>query len=154
MQLDSATDLKIERILAVPRDTVWACWTQPEHIPYFFIPKPHRIVGCEIELKTGGRFNTTFEVEGQRIENRGVYLEIVQGEKLVFTDAYTEDWKPAEKPFMTAILLLEDAGEGSTRYTAIVRHATAQARQQHEQMGFYSGWNIVMDHLVDYVKTW
>ncbi|NQF20521.1 polyketide cyclase, partial [Enterobacter hormaechei] len=44
--------------------------------------------------------------------------------------------KPAGKPFMTAILLLEDVGEGKTRYTAIARHPTKEIREQHEQMGF------------------
>ena len=74
------------------------------------------------------------------------------GKKLVFTDGYTEGWKPAEKPFMTAILLLEDVGEGKTRYTAIARHPTKEIREQHEQMGFHEGWGIVLDQLVKYVK--
>lgn len=45
---------------------------------------------------------------------------------------------------MTAILLLEDA--------AIARHATAEKREQHEQMGFHEGWGIVLDQLVEYVR--
>ena len=40
------------------------------------------------------------------MDNKGVYLEVAPGAKLVFTDAYTEGWKPAAEPFMTAILLL------------------------------------------------
>jgi uncharacterized protein YndB with AHSA1/START domain len=49
---------------------------------------------------------------------------------------------------MTAILLLEDVGEGKTRYTAIARHPTKEIREQHEQMGFHEGWGIVLDQLV------
>jgi uncharacterized protein YndB with AHSA1/START domain len=82
------------------------------------------VTECDLDLRVGGRFNTVFEVDGQRMDNKGVFLEIDPGRKLVFTDGYTEDWKPAEKPFMTAILLLEDVGEGKTRYTAIARHPT------------------------------
>ena len=52
----------------------------------------------------------------------------------------------------TAILLLEDVGEGKTRYTAIARHPTKEIREQHEQMGFHEGWGIVLDQLVGYVK--
>lgn len=107
---------------------------------------------CDLDLRVGGRFNTVFEVDGQRMDNRGVFLEIDPGKKLVFTDGYTEGWKPAEKPFMTAILLLEDAGEGKTRYKAIARHPTKEIREQHEQMGFHEGWGIVLDQLVGYVK--
>ena len=107
---------------------------------------------CDLDLRVGGRFNTVFEVDGQRMDNRGVFLEIEPGRKLVFTDGYTEGWKPAEKPFMTAILLLDDVGEGKTRYTAIARHPTAEIREQHEQMGFHEGWGIVLDQLVAYTK--
>lgn len=153
MQLDPETDLQLERIVDVPRELLWQCWTQPEHIPHFFIPRPHSIKRCEINLHPGGRFNTVFEIDGNEIDNNGVFLEIEEGKKLVFTDGYSEGWKPTPEPFLTAILLLEDMGEGKTRYTAIARHRSAQARQQHEEMGFFIGWGIVLDQLVEYAKT-
>lgn len=110
--LDPATDLFFTRTLAVPRALVWECWTDPGHIPHFFVPKPHRVTACDIDLRVGGRFNTTFEVEGKVMDNRGVYLEVVPQERLVFTDAYTEGWKPAPDPFMTALVILGDAPGG------------------------------------------
>ncbi|MGU3521911.1 SRPBCC family protein [Enterobacteriaceae bacterium C23F] len=152
MTLDPNTDLKLERVVDAPRDLLWTCWTTPEHIKRFFIPAPHKVTECDIDLRIGGRFNTVFDVDGQEMRNQGVFLEIDPSRKLVFTDGYTEGWKPAVDPFMTAILLLEDAGEGKTRYTAIARHATAEKREQHEQMGFHEGWGIVLDQLVAYVK--
>jgi uncharacterized protein YndB with AHSA1/START domain len=33
--LDPETDLSFTRTLAVPRQLVWECWTQPRHIPHF-----------------------------------------------------------------------------------------------------------------------
>ena len=153
MNLDPQTDLKLERTVAVPRALLWECWTTPEHIKHFFIPKPHSIESCEIDLKVGGKFNTLFNIDGNLIPNHGVFLEIIDGEKLVFTDAYTEDWKPSENPFMTAIILFEDLGNGSTKYTAIARHRTPTARQQHEDMGFFSGWGTVVDQLEAYAKS-
>ena len=109
MDLDPKTDLSFTRTLAVPRRLVWECWTSPEHIPHFFVPRPHRVTACDLDLRVGGRFNTTFEVEGNLMENHGVYLEVVPQERLVFTDAYREGWKPAPDPFMTALLLLSTA---------------------------------------------
>ncbi len=152
MTLDDATDLSFTRTLAVPRGLIWECWTSPEHIPHFFIPRPHKVTGCDIDLRVGGRFNTTFEVEGNMIENTGVYLELIEGEKLVFTDGYSEGWKPAPDPFMTAILLFSDAEGGGTTYTAIARHRSPEARQGHEEMGFYDGWGTVVTQLEDYAK--
>lgn len=76
MTLDPETDLKLERVVDAPRDLLWLCWTTPEHIKNFFIPAPHKVTECDLDLRVGGRFNTVFEVDGQRMDNRGVFLEI------------------------------------------------------------------------------
>jgi uncharacterized protein YndB with AHSA1/START domain len=86
------------------------------------------------------------------MQNNGVWLEIVQHKKLVFTDAYTEGWKPAPEPFMTAIITLDDLGDNRSRYTAIARHRSAEAAETHRQMGFYQGWGTVVDQLEAYAK--
>ena len=153
MQLDPDTDLTFTRTLPVPPALVWACWTSADHIPHFFVPKPHKVVACDIDLRVGGRFNTTFEVDGNRMENHGVYLEIAPERRLVFTDGYTEGWKPTEDPFMTAILDLAPTKEGGTSYTATARHRTAEKARAHKDMGFYEGWGVVADQLVDYART-
>lgn len=150
--LDPATDLSFTRTLAAPRQVIWDCWTNPRHIPHFFIPAPHRVTQVEIDLRVGGRFNTTFEVDGTEMDNKGVYLEVIPEEKLVFTDAYTEGWKPAPEPFMTAILLLSDAPEGGTTYTAIARHRSPETRKTHEEMGFHEGWGTVATQLETYAQ--
>jgi len=152
MNLDPETDLSFTRIVTAPRALVWECWTTPRHIPNFFVPRPHKVTHCEIDLRVGGRFNTTFEVNGAEMRNNGVYLELIEAEKLVFTDAYSEGWKPAPDPFMTAILLLADHGAGETEYTAIARHRSPESRRAHEEMGFYDGWGTVVDQLEAYVK--
>jgi len=77
--LDPETDLKLERVVDAPRDLLWLCWTTPEHIKNFFIPAPHKVTECDLDLRVGGRFNTVFEVDGQRMDNRGVFLEIDPG---------------------------------------------------------------------------
>lgn len=150
--LDPGTDLSFTRTLAAPRALIWACWTDPRHIPHFFIPAPHQVTAVDIDLRVGGRFNTTFDVDGARIDNRGVYLEVIPETKLVFTDAYTEGWKPTPEPFMTAILWLADAPDGGTIYTAIARHRNAETRKAHEDMGFYGGWGTVATQLETYAR--
>lgn len=152
-ELDPTTDLSFTRTLAAPRQLIWECWTDPRHIPHFFIPVPHKVTAVDIDLRVGGRFNTTFDVDGTVMDNHGVYLEVVPNEKLVFTDGYREGWKPAPEPFMTAILLLSDAPEGGTRYTAIARHRSPETRKTHEDMGFFDGWVTVATQLESYAKT-
>ena len=84
--------------------------------------------------------------DGLEMPNRGVYLEVKNNERLVFTNAYTNAWEPSEKPFMTVILTFEDEG-GKTKYTALVRHWTVADREAHEKMGFHQGWGQCTDQL-------
>ena len=152
MTLDPETDLTFTRMINAPRSLLWECWTTPEHIKHFFVPKPYGIDACEIDLRVGGKFNTTMNVEGNLMENEGVYLEVVEGERLVFTDAYSEGWKPAADPFMTAIIDFADARDGGTTYTATARHRSVEARQKHEDMGFFDGWGTVATQLEAYAQ--
>ena len=87
------------------------------------------------------------------MENKGIYLEVIPNEKLVFTDTYTSGWKPAAEPFMTAILTFEDIGNGRTRYTAVARHRSAESAAQHKAMGFFDGWGTVASQLEAYAQS-
>jgi uncharacterized protein YndB with AHSA1/START domain len=152
MDIDPATDLSFTRTLAVPKELVWECWTSAEHIPNFFVPRPHKVIRVDIDVRPGGRSNSVFLVDGQEMPQRGVYLEVVPNKRLVFTDAYTEGWKPSPNPFMTAIVDLDDAPGGGTIYTATARHWKPENKEAHEKMGFYDGWGTVATQLEDYAK--
>ena len=153
MNLNPETDLSFTRTLKAPRALLWECWTTPEHIMHFFMPKPHSLDACEMDVRVGGRFNTIMNVEGNQMENTGVFLEVLERERLVFTDTYSEGWVPAADPFMTAIIDFEDDGQGGTIYTATVRHRTPEARQTHEDMGFFDGWGTVATQLETYAQS-
>ena len=47
---------------------------------------------------------------------------------------------------MVGIWEIVPESEG-TRYTASARHWTAEAKKQHEEMGFTKGWGICADQL-------
>ncbi|MBT8418220.1 MAG: SRPBCC family protein [Silicimonas sp.] len=153
MNLNPKTDLTFTRTLNAPRSLLWECWTTPKHIMRFFIPKPHSLDACDIDLRVGGRFNTTMNIDGNQIQNTGVFLEIVDRKRLVFTDGYSEGWAPAADPFMTAIVDFEDDPDGGTIYTATARHRSPEARQTHEDMGFFDGWGTVATQLEEYAQS-
>jgi uncharacterized protein YndB with AHSA1/START domain len=150
--LDPDLDLVLTREITAPRALLYQCWTTPEHLVHWFVPKPHWVTACDLDVRVGGRFNTTFEVDGTSVPNHGVYLEVVPNERLVFTDAYTEGWKPAPEPFMTAIVTFTDIGAGRTRYTAVARHRSADSARTHRDMGFHDGWGTVATQLADYAR--
>lgn len=147
-------ELKLEKIVEAPRELIWRCWTEAEHLKNWFTPKPWLTTECTIDLRIGGEFFTKMKSpEGEYYPNSGVYLEIIPNQRLVFTDAYTAGWQPSENPFFTAIIELEDAGQGKTKYTATARHWTVENCKKHEEMGFKDGWGKVLDQLIEHTKT-
>ena len=66
IQTNAKLDLVLERVVDVPRELVWAAWTQPEHLKKWFTPAPWTTVDCEIDLRPGGIFRTKMRgPEGQ-----------------------------------------------------------------------------------------
>lgn len=153
MTYDPTLDLMLTRDMDVSAEVLYTCWTTPEHLKEWFVPKPHRVTDCVLDVRAGGECVTTFDVGGHIVENKGVYLEVIPNEKLVFTDTYSAGWKPAPDPFMTAIITFDDLGAGRTRYTAVVRHRSVEAAKQHADMGFFDGWGTVATQLEAYAKT-
>jgi uncharacterized protein YndB with AHSA1/START domain len=150
---DESHELSLTRLIHAPRHAVWRCWIEPKLIKQWFTPRPWTTPVVEIDLRPGGESTMIFRgPEGEEFPNRGVYLDIVPDERLVFTDAYTAGWKPTAKPFMTGIITLGDEA-GGTRYTAVVRHWTAEDCKRHEEMGFHEGWGKATDQLEELARS-
>jgi uncharacterized protein YndB with AHSA1/START domain len=140
-------ELVITRVIDAPRESVFKAWTDPELLKQWFAPPPFTTPRAELDVRPGGASLIVMRgPDGQEMPNRGVYLEVVKNEKLVFTDAYTKAWEPSEHPFMTVVLTFEDVG-GKTKYTAKVLHWTTSDRETHEKMGFHAGWGLCTDQL-------
>ena len=146
-------ELVLELILDCEPGDLYRCWTEPELIKQAFAPKPWTTPSAKVDVRPGGGSEITMRSpEGQEFPNKGQYLEVVPGKKLVFTDAFTEAWVPSEKPFFTGILTFADEG-GKTRYIARARHWTAEDMEAHEKMGFHTGWGIAANQLEALAKT-
>lgn len=145
-------ELVLSRLINAPREKVFRAWTNPELLKQWFVPRPWTVAHVETDVRPGGASLIVMrDPEGKEFPNRGVYLEVIENKRLVFTDAYTEAWIPSEKPFMTAVLSFDDE-EGKTRYTARVHHWSIEDRHTHEKMGFHEGWGIATDQLAALVE--
>ena len=147
-------DLVLTRIIEASPQALYRCWTEPALVTQWFAPLPYTTPRAEMDVRPGGATLVVMQgPDGVEMPNPGVYLEVEPNRKLVMTDAYTEAWKPAEKPFMTTILTFEDLGDGRTRYTAVARHWTLEDKAAHEKMGFHEGWGICTDQLAALART-
>ncbi len=150
---ESSYELSLTRLIDVPREKLFRCWTEPALIVQWFTPPPWKTILAKTDVRAGGASYIVMQgPDGTEMPNRGVYLEVVESEKLVFTDAYTSAWVPSGKPFSTCVLTFEDEG-GKTRYTARALHWTAEDCKSHEDMGFHEGWGVCTDQLAALAAT-
>lgn len=147
MTLNTDLDLTVSRIIKAPRSAIWTAWTDPEHFVKWWAPAPIVTTVQKHDLRAGGAFDNTMRMEdGQEFGGKGCFLEVVENERIVFTDALQEGWRPNKEPFFTAIITLDDHPEG-TLYTAQAKHNNEADRQKHEDMGFESGWGTCIEQL-------
>jgi uncharacterized protein YndB with AHSA1/START domain len=146
-------ELLLTRIIDATPDKLFKAWTDAALLKRWFAPLPFTTPVAELDVRPGGaNLIVMRDPNGNEFANRGVYLEIIENRRLVFTDAFTAEWEPAAKAFMTVILNFDDLN-GRTRYTARVRHWNVADKQAHEQMGFAQGWGQCTDQLASLVAA-
>jgi uncharacterized protein YndB with AHSA1/START domain len=140
--------LRIKRTLDAPLDAVWRCWSEPDLLMRWYCPLPWRVTRAQMDMRPGGVFSVVMEgPNGERQDAPGVWLAIEPRRRLVFTDAFTEGFKPRPEPFMTGEVLFEPTPDGRTHYVAMAHHWRAEDMETHRAMGFDAGWNAAADQL-------
>jgi uncharacterized protein YndB with AHSA1/START domain len=145
-------ELVVTRIIDAPRELAFKVWTDPTLLTEWWGPRGMTTPICEMDLRPGGIFKTVMRTpDGTEYPTKGVFLEVTAPERIVFTDAFEEDWKPSQKAFMTAISTFEEH-DGKTKYTARALHWSEADREAHEKMGFHEGWGESADRFVELVE--
>lgn len=146
--------LSLTRHMTARPETIWTCMTDPDLIARWFAPSPVSVSAVEIDPTPGGIFRVAMQVPevGEMDGGAGCILVAEPNKRLIWTSALAPGFGPkeaaAEGAFhFTAILSLEDLGDGATRYTATALHAYAAAKAAHAEMGFDGGWGTMAEQL-------
>ncbi len=79
--------LVITRVFDAPRDLVFKAWTEPERLMRWWGPKGFTTPFCKVDLRPGGVFHYCLRSpEGRDVWGKGVYREIVEPERIIYTD--------------------------------------------------------------------
>jgi uncharacterized protein YndB with AHSA1/START domain len=153
-EINPEFDLTTTRLINAPRALVWRAWTDRESFAAWWVPAPARCRVTAMELRPGGALVTDISEDGGAFvpHMNACFLDVVDGERIVFTDTLTAGWRPADQPFMTAIISLSDRPEG-TQYAAHVMHRSRTDRDQHIELGFHDGWGTVAAQLAARVEA-
>ena len=146
---DTSTNLgevTYTRVYDAPRDLVFRCMTQPEHLTHFWGPVgvTTPIDNITIEPRTGGVFETIMvnDENGEEYPMRGVFVEVVENEKLVWSE-------PGVEGGMTTSMTLTDLGNGKTEAFVHQTNVPEMFRTPEAQAGMQSSF----DRFAAYVAT-
>ncbi len=150
---DPELDLSFERNVAAPPGAIYRAWTEPERLKRWFAPEPWTTPHAEVDPRPGGVFRTVMRgPDGSEFDGPGCVLDAVPNERFVWTGALGPGFRPVphrdDDLLFTAVIVLEPAGAGATRYRVVVLHPDAEARSRHEAMGFHEGWGTAADQMI------
>ena len=83
--------LEIVRIFHARREIVWKAWTEREILMRWWSPSGYTCTEFKIDFRVGGKFLYCIRsTEGEDAWGTGSYLEIVEPERLVFSDSFAD----------------------------------------------------------------
>jgi uncharacterized protein YndB with AHSA1/START domain len=140
--------LIITRVFDAPRMLVFKAWTEPQHLVHWLGPRGFTGSIVTMDVRPGGAYRFLMRgADGATLWRQGIYREIVEPERLVFTYAWEDaDGKPGHETLVT-VTFEEHAGKTTlTLHQALFESVTA--RDAHR-----GGWTSSIDRLADYVAT-
>ncbi|HTK15699.1 MAG TPA: SRPBCC domain-containing protein [Acidimicrobiia bacterium] len=141
---EKTTELVITRVFNAPRELVFKCITEPEHLTHFWGPVGMRtpIEKIKVDLRIGGVFETVMvnEATGDEYPSRGVYTEIDPPAKLAWTEPDAG---------MTSTTTFTDLGDGRTE----VRIHQTNVPEMYATEEAQAGFNSSLDRFAAYLAT-
>jgi len=145
----------ITRIFDAPRDVVFKAWTDCERLMRWWGPQGFSTPFCKIDLQPGGSFhNCMRSPEGRDYCGKGVYREIVEPERIIFTDSFVDEEGNAvpatyygmspEWPQETLVTVTFVEDKGKTKLT--LQHALGSVPALERDM-CQQGWSESLDKL-------
>ena len=156
-ETESDRVLTFTREFKAPRDNLWKAWTDSEHIAKWFGPEGFSTKVSDLDLTPGGRWRyIMIGPDGTEYPSKGIFQEIVPGERIVTTDEFDEGFEKVSQADLPQGIIVTatfaDSGAG-TLLTLVVSHATSEDRRKHEEMGVVAGWNSTLDCLDEHLQT-
>ena len=113
--MSAPAEITITRVYAAPREAVWQAWTDPRQIAAWWGKRGWRTPpeSVTLDVRPGGAFRLTSisDADGSEMRHDGVYREVVEPERLVFTISD----QPGEAAYELVTVVLVDAGDGRTQ---------------------------------------
>ena len=126
------------RVYDAPRELVFRCMTEPEHLTHFWGPVgvTTPLENIRIDPRPGGVFETIMVDDGNGAEYpmRAVFIEVVEPEKIVWSEAEVEGGMTTSSTFI-------DLGDGKTEVVIHQTNVPEMYRTPEAQSGMQSSFD-------------
>jgi uncharacterized protein YndB with AHSA1/START domain len=130
-QAQERGELRFTRIFDAPRELVFRCMIEPEHLAHFWGPigMSSPLEHITVEAKAGGRFETVMvsDGDGSQYATSAVYEEVAEPERLVWTEVQSG---------MRVTITFAEAGSSRTEVRIHQTSVPAEYRSEQAQAGF------------------
>jgi len=136
----SDRELVVTRTFDAPPQMVFKAWSDPELFRRWWVPEggPVSLVACDMDVRTGGKYRLEFGAGEDTMAFYGKYLDVVPGERIVWTNDEGEEGAVTTVTF-------EDQG-GKTLLTFHEVYPTTEALEEAMQ-GAAAGLPTQLDQL-------
>ena len=155
----------ISRLLPAPRDLVFACFTDPEHMKQWWGPKGCKVIASTMDLRPGGTYHYGMQTpDGSQMWGKFTYREIEKPSRIVLVSTFSDaaggvtrhPLAPNWPLQMLSTFLFESEGD-ATRLTIKWSpiNPTAEERATFEAGfgGMTQGWSGTFEQLEAYLAT-
>ncbi|HEY0450738.1 SRPBCC domain-containing protein [Actinophytocola sp.] len=143
----SERELVVTRVFDAPRELVFECWTDPDHLAKWWGPTGFTALSVTVDATGGGAWRTCIRdtADGTDYWAGGVYLEIVAPERLVFSFSWDPQGdQPVEDTLVTVTFADRDGKTEMTFHQA--GFVSDPSRDGHED-----GWRQSFADLAGYL---
>jgi uncharacterized protein YndB with AHSA1/START domain len=148
IMVNKEQELVITRVFDAPRELLFKAWTDPKLVAIWW--GPHRFTNpvCELDARPGGAIRIHMRgPDGTVYPMTGVYKEIVEPERIVFTSAALDEAGHPMFELLTTVTFAEQGGKTKQILRACVIMRTAKAAPY--LAGMEAGWTQSLERLAE-----
>ena len=142
-------EIVVSRVFNAPRELVFRAWSSHAHLAHWYGPNGFTITTHEMAFRSGGVWRFIMHgPDGTNFDNYVRFLEVVEGERLVF-----DQGSSADDVMHSSSIVLEDA-DGGTLVTLRVIFPTRVRRDEVvKKFNAIEGGNQTLARLAEHLRT-
>jgi uncharacterized protein YndB with AHSA1/START domain len=143
-QITEPGELNFTRRFDAPRELVFRCLIEPEHLTHFWGPAgvSAPVEHIKVDPRPGGVFETVMvnDADGSQYPTQAVYVEVVEPERLVWTESHSG---------MTVTATFTDLGDARTEVHIRQANVPETFRSPQARAGFLTSLDRFAAYLSD-----